>query len=149
MEHRTATISRQELDMEIAKAFALGEDGPRFCNEKYVGLAACERIGGHKGEHAVTGNTGRIIGWGEPEVEIALYVTRPGGWHGGYRVIFQGPQADAMAAEYIKTRPGHFDLDYEDWEPAEIPLTMEALDPTCEHGLSSRLCAGPGHYSDH
>jgi hypothetical protein len=63
MTHKTATLSHQELHAEIDQAFDLGEDGPRFCDKPYVGLAVCARIGGHEGEHVTVGLTGRIIGF--------------------------------------------------------------------------------------
>lgn len=63
MEHRTATLTLNELTAEITRAFALGQHGPGFCNEKYVGLASCQRIGNHDGEHVTVGLTGRLIGF--------------------------------------------------------------------------------------
>jgi len=61
MAHKTATLTAEELQAEIAKAFELGPDGPRFCAYRYVGLSSCERIGDHDGEHVTTGATGRLI----------------------------------------------------------------------------------------
>lgn len=31
-------------------------------------------------------------------------------------------------------------------EKDEAALRAEMLEPPCEHGLSARLCTGPGHY---
>lgn len=82
--------------------------------------------------------------------EIALYVTHAGGWDGGYRVVFEGADADARAAAWIAAHPrDHVDLAEDfDWAYDDIRATAEALDPTCEHGLSSRSCGGPGHWVD-
>jgi hypothetical protein len=67
-----------------------------------------------------------------------------------YRVIFTGPNADAMAVAWIKAHQSTHAIgadDDFDWQT--YPLTAEALNPTCEHGLSERLCAGPNHYPTH
>lgn len=61
--HRDATLTAEELNREIALAFELGPNGPRFCGVPYVGFASCERIGNHDGEHVCTGHTGRLIGF--------------------------------------------------------------------------------------
>ncbi|AYN57780.1 hypothetical protein PBI_DRMANHATTAN_62 [Arthrobacter phage DrManhattan] len=61
MTHRTATLTADALSDEIQMVYTLGSDGPGFCNKPYVGLASCERIGDHDGEHVVTGRTGRLI----------------------------------------------------------------------------------------
>ena len=81
---------------------------------------------------------------------ITLYINNYGGWdwtrQGGQRakVIFEGPNADRMAADYI-ARKGYLVIE-EDQDLINYPLTAEALYPSCEHGLSLSLCAGPGHY---
>lgn len=69
-----------------------------------------------------------------------------GGW-GWSKVFFEGPRADQMATDYL-ARKGHLVIE-PDWEGTDwdsFPLTWAALNPVCEHGLSLRLCAGPGHY---
>ncbi|QNJ56559.1 hypothetical protein SEA_NIOBE_60 [Arthrobacter phage Niobe] len=59
--HLPATLTADELSDEIQMVYTLGSDGPGFCGAHYVGLASCERIGNHEGEHVVTGHTGRLI----------------------------------------------------------------------------------------
>lgn len=59
--HTTAELTADELTAEIDKAFELGAEGPGFCKAHYVGLAVCQRIGNHEGEHVVKGHTGRLI----------------------------------------------------------------------------------------
>jgi len=58
-----------------------------------------------------------------------------------YRATFA---TDAQAVDFIgrKTGCAFFPVDEETLSDA----VLEALDPTCEHGLSSRLCMGPMHY---
>ncbi|WGH21584.1 hypothetical protein SEA_ASCELA_61 [Arthrobacter phage Ascela] len=59
--HTPATLTADELTAEIDEAFLLGAEGPGFCKAHYVGLAVCQRIGNHDGEHVVKGHTGRLI----------------------------------------------------------------------------------------
>lgn len=85
---------------------------------------------------------------------FTLWISNYGGWdfareRGSMtRVVFSD---DATAADYI-TRKGYLVLepDTDDEGNPAIPegwdLTVGALFPVCEHGLSLRLCAGPGHY---
>ncbi len=61
MDHKDATLTAEELNAEIDEAFRLGSSGPRFCGRPYVGLASCQRIGNHEGEHVTKGLTGRLI----------------------------------------------------------------------------------------
>lgn len=65
-----------------------------------------------------------------------------------YKVTFTGPNADARAAAFIEGRSSTcaFELWDDETDMVLFPLTAEALWPTCEHGLSLALCAGPGHY---
>lgn len=65
-----------------------------------------------------------------------------------YTVTFTGPGADAAAAEYMQARGAThaFALADEDLDWTAAPLTFAELFPSCEHGLSESLCAGPGHY---
>lgn len=55
-----------------------------------------------------------------------------------------GP-CDAHAAAYVLARR-HTHAITEVAIPDNCPALMDALYPVCEHGLSARLCAGPGHY---
>lgn len=76
---------------------------------------------------------------------ITLHISGYGGW-GWSKVIFEGPNADKVAADYI-SRKGHLVImEDENQELDDFPLTYDALYPECEHGLSLSLCAGPGHY---
>ncbi|WGH20773.1 hypothetical protein SEA_JOHNDOE_60 [Arthrobacter phage JohnDoe] len=63
MAHRDATLTKEELTVEITRAYVLGQHGPGFCAARYVGVATCQRIGNHDGEHVTTGLTGRLVGW--------------------------------------------------------------------------------------
>lgn len=62
--------------------------------------------------------------------------------------------SEAQAVNYLTSNP---------WEPGQsfyvvgevegeeidfdlYPVLYDTLHPTCEHGLSERLCAGPNHY---
>ena len=55
---------------------------------------------------------------------------------------------DELAAAYVRERGDRLCFHAEDAEAdwQQWPLLMEALYPTCEHGLSAQLCYGPGHY---
>jgi hypothetical protein len=91
-----------------------------------------------------------------PAPELTLWISAYGGWNwdkstgSSVRVVFQGPEADAMAAEYVRTH-GHLTIsgdEHNEWDA--FPLVTAALYPQCEHGMSLWLCAGPGHYpADH
>lgn len=52
---------------------------------------------------------------------------------------------EEQAVEFVKRKSSTcaFDHDLDLWE---FPDLAEALYPTCEHGLSLSLCAGPNHY---
>jgi hypothetical protein len=78
--------------------------------------------------------------------DLRLTVYTRGGWH-RYAAVFTGPNADAMAVAFIEARSKtcSFGVD-EEFDHEVFPLTDACLNPTCEHGLSERLCAGPGHY---
>ena len=83
---------------------------------------------------------------------LTLYINAYGGWNWTktewqeVKVIFEGPNADKMAADYIG-RKGHLVIQADhDADLSSFPLTEEALYPSCEHGLSASLCAGPDHY---
>lgn len=65
-----------------------------------------------------------------------------------YKVIFA---TDDQAASFISKRTAtHVVREWDgentntDWN--DFPLTYDALYPTCEHGMSASLCAGPNHY---
>lgn len=77
-----------------------------------------------------------------------------------YTVIFEGPDADTMAIEYMdRTAVADKAAGYEHGNRAfhEIPgypydaekfgKVYERLNPICEHGLSANLCYGPAHYA--
>lgn len=52
----------------------------------------------------------------------------------------------AAGAEYIKRNLHRMAFEVMEESP-QLPEALWAiLDPPCEHGLSQRLCAGPGHY---
>lgn len=86
---------------------------------------------------------------------FVLWIMPYGGWNwakdgttGFTRVIFQGPNADAMAADYISSH-GHLPMEAgedaaSDWDA--FPLTNRALNPLCEHQMSLHLCMGPDHF---
>lgn len=70
-----------------------------------------------------------------------------------YLATFTGPDADKIAAEFIKARYSThaFNLEVEGQtedtlDLADFPLVSDLLFPVCQHGLSAHLCAGPGHY---
>ncbi|QIN94171.1 hypothetical protein PP459_gp062 [Streptomyces phage Wakanda] len=75
---------------------------------------------------------------------VTLQVSSNGGWN-YFTARFVGDNADAMAADYIK-RKGYLVFMHDDDQLDDNPLTQEALYPSCEHGLSASLCAGPNHY---
>lgn len=65
-----------------------------------------------------------------------------------YLVTFTGPDAVAHLDAFRSTR-GMTHALYVDSFASNEDLAAAAdalLDPPCEHGLSSSLCAGPGHY---
>lgn len=87
--------------------------------------AAATRIltSDQRGQHVLS-----VVVAATPEAESAAvaFLRRTTGYTVGqqsYRVIFDVPEADAAGA-----------------------TLMDFLSPTCEHGLSLSLCAGPGHY---
>lgn len=66
-----------------------------------------------------------------------------------FTVTFAGTGADAAAADYMKTRGSTHDFVFADEDETDYmtaPLTFAAMFPSCEHGLSEWLCAGPNHY---
>lgn len=96
---------------------------------------------------------------------LTLWISAYGGWDwtrtkgSMTKVVFSGPNADDVAADWWARRVG---VRYDEagqvtsWglvvEPDEatdwdaFPKVLALLNPTCEHGLSANLCAGPGHY---
>ena len=67
-----------------------------------------------------------------------------------YWVSFYGPHAESHAIAFYYRVWRHSVVYYSD-DNATIPVRYtelwEALDPTCPHGLSERLCADPiNHY---
>lgn len=68
-----------------------------------------------------------------------------------YKATFTGPEADALAAQFIKDKNATcnhvcYPWDQEDEVWATADLTVAALYPTCEHGMSLSLCYGPYHF---
>lgn len=55
---------------------------------------------------------------------------------------------DAQGAAFVKAKSSGYALSEIEEDPIEdgAVLTLAALYPECEHGLSLQLCAGPGHY---
>lgn len=85
---------------------------------------------------------------------FTLWISAYGGWNfdrtrgAMTKVVFP---TDALAAAYIASH-GHLVLEPDtdaEGNPA-IPegwdLTMDALFPLCEHGMSASLCMGPDHF---
>jgi hypothetical protein len=78
--------------------------------------------------------------------------------HFRYNVTFQGPDASAQAMTYIERQEKKhqrsdglgqivWDLDFDRSDESLVSEELSSfLWPSCEHGLSLRLCAGPGHY---
>ncbi|AVD99370.1 hypothetical protein SEA_BILLNYE_198 [Streptomyces phage BillNye] len=75
---------------------------------------------------------------------VTFEASADGGWH-YFTVRFLGGNLDARAANYVK-RNVHLVFLIDDDQLDGHPLLQEALYPSCEHGLSLSLCAGPGHY---
>jgi hypothetical protein len=83
---------------------------------------------------------------------FTLWVSAYGGWNwdkttgSQVRVTFEGPNADTMAAVYIRDH-GYLAISGDDgnaWD--NFPLATAQLYPSCVHGMSLWLCAGPDHY---
>ena len=81
--------------------------------------------------------------------DLRLTVYTEGGWH-RFDAVFTGPRADELAVAYIErySKDRSFSVT-DDFDDELFPLTTASLFPTCEHGLSESLCAGPGHYPMH
>lgn len=66
-----------------------------------------------------------------------------------YDVIFEGPNAEGMALDYIdqRGRTHAFHVPDEHPLPARYERLWDYLFPSCDHGLSLWLCADPiNHY---
>lgn len=65
-----------------------------------------------------------------------------------YRVTFTGEKAADHFAAFLASRgmTHAFHIDHFASREDLAGAAWEILDPPCEHGLSSSLCAGPGHY---
>jgi hypothetical protein len=79
------------------------------------------------------------------------YLNRDGGWGPCIRVtVAATAAADAAAARFFRRAStlatGHAAHVDEDATAVLGPAMTGVFYPTCEHGLSARLCAGPGHY---
>lgn len=78
--------------------------------------------------------------------DLRLTVYTQGGWH-RFDAVFTGPNADAIAVAFMDARKRTHSFSVsEDFDEEVFPLTADSLFPTCEHGLSESLCAGPMHY---
>ena len=69
-----------------------------------------------------------------------------------YRATFA---TDAAAVDFIARKSSTHAFAVLNDEEAEgdaieaaFPLTIEALFPVCEHGLSLQLCSGPNHFGE-
>ncbi len=71
---------------------------------------------------------------------LTLYICNAG------RVVFDGPGADFRAVEFMKRKPHLTFYPDDSYDPQDFPLVDEVFNPSCEHGLSLSLCAGPNHY---
>jgi hypothetical protein len=88
--------------------------------------------------------------WTEVSAIPAVFISAYGGWNWtktegqATKVTFA---TDAQGAAYIETHR-HLVLSIDQEDPAwdNAPLMLGAMYPSCEHGLSLHLCAGPGHY---
>lgn len=66
-----------------------------------------------------------------------------------YLAHFEGPDAETMALQFIEPRGmthAIYELESEPFDYYRYPKLYDFLYPTCEHGLSANLCAGPSHY---
>ena len=64
------------------------------------------------------------------------------------RPTFYGPEAEAHAVAFIERKSStcaFFEVEETEID-LRFPLLLDKLYPSCEHGLSLNLCAGPGHY---
>ena len=64
------------------------------------------------------------------------------------RPTFHGPNAEAHAVAYIDRKSStcaFFEVEETEID-LSLPLLLDKLYPSCEHGLSLSLCAGPQHY---
>ena len=88
---------------------------------------------------------------GCPEETTGTITLRVGG-HGrtpeSYVVTFEGASAEEWALSYIAARPSFYfsELLYRPVSHAAFPRLVDALYPTCEHGMALELCNGPDHF---
>lgn len=67
----------------------------------------------------------------------------------GYPVTFLGADADAHAAAWIASKSGTHAVEviFEEMGDVDVlasfPKSMDALYPTCHHGMDARLCMDP------
>ena len=86
-----------------------------------------------------------------------VYTTSQHGTDGLRVVIAATPAAEAAAIAFLR-RHTAWDLGQKDYRViSDVQIDsedtgdalMDYLFPTCEHGLSAHLCAGPEHYPTH
>lgn len=94
----------------------------------------------------------------ETETGAVAWLTCDGGWGAWVRVtVAPTPEADAAAAAFFRRACAYtigqpYAAAHVDEEATTDlgPAMTDLFYPTCEHGLSAHLCAGPGHYpADH
>lgn len=92
--------------------------------------------------------TGRVACPEETTDAITLQVSGHGRTPESYVVTFEGPDAEVWALAYMAARPGFSftELLARQFSHAAFPLLVDALYPSCEHGMSAALCEGPMHY---
>lgn len=66
--------------------------------------------------------------------------------YGGWGSWFTITGTDAHLADWLTRRGTQLVIDEDAVANLDAPLTHATLWPTCEHGLSQRLCYGEGHY---
>jgi hypothetical protein len=90
---------------------------------------------------------------GRNEEVISLEVHGCGATSGSsWTATFDGPDAERWALAYVSARSSTHAFSESRVNPvaARFAKLLDMLHPTCEHGLSLDLCAGPGtgHWSD-
>jgi hypothetical protein len=67
-----------------------------------------------------------------------------------YLVTWEGPDAEARAIAYVAARGATHAFAEVDDSPLPDTCTtlLDALYPTCEHGMSDANCSGPNHFAE-
>jgi hypothetical protein len=64
-----------------------------------------------------------------------------------YRTVFAGPDANAMALAFCRSRSATHAFHEVEAEPLDPTTDLYAfLYPVCEHGMPQSSCYGPQHY---